>query len=198
MSNGSNRNSPEMLKEVAVRKHSLAAALFDVRNRQATRDDVVVVMKEAELARLELLADEVYPYFDELSDDSGQFELALANGRPPRLWIDMTTHVSMGRDRRLYRFLKDTSVGRVILAESHERGEIATAIGHYMAERIIEKQRALAGDWTSLHMAEQTAIHVERSRRSIAIQSALFFIVGFATSALAIYAWYKSGSPPII
>ena len=92
------------LEEEIARKRSLAAALSEVKNRQANQDDVVVDMKEAELARLELLSNEIRPLFEELDDDNDLFEFGLSNGKPPRLWIDMTAHVSMGHDRRTYRF----------------------------------------------------------------------------------------------
>jgi hypothetical protein len=63
------------------------------------------------------------------------------------LWIDMTAFVVMGRDRRTYRFLKDTRLGRTIVLETAELADIADTITHYVAERIIERERAIEGDW---------------------------------------------------
>ncbi len=195
MSNGSITPSSGIrdLKEEIARTRSLAAALFEVRNRQASRDDVVVDMKEAEQARLELLADEVRPYFDDLAQGNEQFEFALTNGKPPRLWIDMTAHVSMGRDRRTYRFLKDTNAGRIILAESHDMGVVADAVGNYMAERVLEHERVMEGDWISLRLSEERSVETERSRKSAALQSAFWFVLGFGVSALALYLWTRFG-----
>jgi hypothetical protein len=52
----------------------------------------------------------------------------------------------MGRDRRTYRFLRDTRLGRVVLAESHEIRPVADQVTRYIAERIVERQRMIDGD----------------------------------------------------
>ena len=62
------------------------------------------------------------------------------------MWIDAVSHVTMGRDRRLYRFLKDTRLGRVVLAESHDMKPVADQVIRYVAERIVERDRMLHGD----------------------------------------------------
>ena len=64
----------------------------------------------------------------------------------PRLWIDSVAHVAMGRDKRIYRFLHDTRVGRRVLAESHDIADIVQAITAYVARRLVERQRALDED----------------------------------------------------
>ncbi len=177
------------LEEKVARKRSLAAALSEAKNRQANQDDVVVDMKEAELARLELLSNEIRPLFDELTDDNDQFELGLSNGKPPRLWIDMTAHVSMGHDRRTYRFLKDTKAGRVVLAESNNLELVADAIANYVAERVLLRERILEGEWTSLQLAEETAVHKEISRKKSTKLNLIWFALGFGLSAGALYMW---------
>jgi hypothetical protein len=177
------------IEEEVARKRSLAAALSDVKNRQANRDDVVVDMKEAELARLELLSDEIRPLFDELPDDNDQFEFGLSSGKPPRLWIDMTAHVSMGHDRRTYRFLKDTKAGRVVLAESNILELVADAITNYIAERVLERERILQGDWTSLKLVEETSVQKEKNRKKAAQLNFMWFVLGFGLSAGALYLW---------
>ena len=51
----------------------------------------------------------------------------------------------MGRDKRLYRFVLDTRHGRKVLAESPQAEEIVTAVTDYVARRMVERERALAG-----------------------------------------------------
>jgi hypothetical protein len=109
----------------------------------------VVELRDAERARLELLAEELRGVFDEVPPDDEQFIFAVAPGTPPRLWIDMTSFVMMGRDRRTYRFLKDTRIGRTVIRESANLAEVADTITQYVAERIIERERALEGDWVA-------------------------------------------------
>ena len=55
--------------------------------------------------------------------------------------------VAMGTDRRTYRFLKDTRLGRTIILETANMSDMADTVTHYVAERIIERERAIEGDW---------------------------------------------------
>lgn len=123
----------------------LAAAIRDVKNATADREDVVVELREAQRTRLELLAAELEPVFAEVPDDAG-FDFAISSGLQPRLWIDAVSHVTMVRDRRTYRFLKDTRQGRVVLAESLDIRPVADQVTRYVAERLIERQRLIEGD----------------------------------------------------
>ena len=126
---------------------SLRETLRKVRTAETDRTDVVVEMRDAERARLELLADELRPVFGEVPEDDDQFIFTVAPGTPPRLWIDMTAFVVMGRDRRSYRFLKDTRLGRTVIVETAKLEDMADTVTHYIAERIIERERAIEGDW---------------------------------------------------
>jgi hypothetical protein len=51
----------------------------------------------------------------------------------------------MGRDRRTYRFLKDTRIGRVVLGESTDMKTVAGQVTRYVAERVVERQRLMEG-----------------------------------------------------
>jgi hypothetical protein len=126
---------------------SLRDTIRKVRTAETERADVVVELRDAERARLELLADELRGVFNEVPADDEQFIFTVAAGTPPRLWIDMTSFVVMGRDRRSYRFLKDTRLGRTVILETAKLDDIADTITHYVAERIIERERAIEGDW---------------------------------------------------
>jgi hypothetical protein len=123
----------------------LSDAIRDVKNAAADRDDVVVEMREASRMRLDLLAAELAPVFAEVPADIDIFDFAVSSGLQPRLWIDATSHVTMGRDRRTYRFLKDTRIGRVVLAESTEMKPVADQVTRYVAERLVERQRMMEG-----------------------------------------------------
>ncbi len=181
-------------EEDIARERSLAVALAEVRNRQANRDDVVIDMKEAELARLEMLANEIKPLFAELPSDNDQFEFALTNGQPPRLWIDMTAHVSMGRDRRIYRFLKDTKAGRTLLAETGDLNAVADVISNYVAERVLERERILEGEWTHIRLAKEPEPKVAPVKRRSGWLNFLWLLIGIGLSGLAAYAWTHYGS----
>ena len=123
----------------------LSDAIRDVKNAFADRDDVVVDMREAHRMRLDLLAAELAPVFADVPADMDNFDFVVSSGLQPRLWIDAVSHVAMGRDRRTYRFLKDTRIGRVVLAESTEMKPVADSVTRYVAERIVERQRMMEG-----------------------------------------------------
>lgn len=128
---------------------SLSKAMEKNRSAQADRDDVIVEMKHAKLGRLELLAEDLAPVFNELPTDNDQFEFALTNGETPRLWIDMTSFVRMAADGRDYEFVKDTRLGRTILGRTSKRDQIGEIIAAYVAERVLERERMIEGDWIS-------------------------------------------------
>jgi hypothetical protein len=142
---------------------SLKDAIRRVRTAEAERSDVVVELRDAERARLEILADELRGAFAEIPEEHEAFSLSISGGTPPRLWIDMTSFVVMDRDRRTYRFLKDTRLGRTVILETADIGDMADMIVNYVAERIIERERALEGDWlTKRVMRDEVARREER------------------------------------
>ena len=94
-----------------------------------------------------MLADELKGVFAEVPADDEQFVFTVAPGTPARLWIDLTSFVIMGRDGRTYRFLKDTRLGRNVIRELAGLDDMADFVTHYVAERIIEREWAIEGDW---------------------------------------------------
>lgn len=133
-------------KVTAIDKaRKLSDAIREVKNAAADRDDVVVEMREAQRMRLEMLAAELQPVFEDVPSDVENFDFVISTGLQPRLWIDAVSHVTMGRDRRTYRFLKDTRLGRVVLAESTDMKPVADQVTRYIAERLVERQRLMEG-----------------------------------------------------
>lgn len=130
---------------MTVPERKLSDAIREVKNALADRDDVVVELREAQRTRLELLALDLEPVFAEVPPEAVQFDLVISNGLQPRLWIDMSAHVGMGRDRRTYRFVRDTRLGRSVLAESPDLRTVADQVTRYIAERLIERQRMIDG-----------------------------------------------------
>jgi hypothetical protein len=121
----------------------LKAAVHQARVEAAERSSVVVDLRDAEVARLELLDEALDPIFAEVPPEVDLFDRGISRGEVPRLWIDAVAHVAMGRDKRGYRFLHDSRMGRHVLAESHEIADIVQAVTTYVARRLVERQRAL-------------------------------------------------------
>jgi hypothetical protein len=164
----------------------LKEAMHEARVEAAERTSVVVDLRDAELARLELLNDALDPLFAEIPPDVDLFDRGVSRGETPRLWIDAVAHVAMGRDKRAYRFLHDTRVGRRVLAESHEISDIVRAVTTYVARRIVERQRALDEDPDFIQRVALSVAERERRRRRWRAIAAFFF--GFALGVAALFA----------
>jgi hypothetical protein len=166
------RKEPEA--EPAATEHPLNDAVREARIEAAERSGVVVDLRDADVARLELLNDALNPLFKEIPDDVELFDRALSRGDIPRLWIDVVAHVEMGRDKRQYRFVQDTRYGRAVLAESYEVPVLVDAITRYVARRLVERERALTDD--AGRGVAQTVLR--RRRRRWHGRTVLAFILG--------------------
>jgi len=143
----------------------LKDALRQARIDAAERTGVVVDLHDAEVARLELLNEALDPLFAEIPAEVDLFDRGISRGETPRLWIDAIAHVGMGRDKRVYRFLQDTRYGRKVLAESVNIPDVAEAVTKYIAQRLIERERALSEPGTALFGDVRRAVWLERRRR---------------------------------
>jgi hypothetical protein len=146
----------------------------------------VVDLRDAELARLELLNDALDPLFEETPPDIDLFDRVISHGDTPRLWIDAIAHVVMGRDKRHYRFVHDTRYGRKVLAESSDIAAIVEAVTHYVAARIIERERALAEDENPLHARLHRGVYGRRPRRGWRMLRV--FLFGLIAGCVALFA----------
>ena len=164
----------------------LKTAMHAARIEAAERTSVVVDLRDAEVARLELLNEALDPLFKEIPPEVDLFDRGVSRGDTPRLWIDAVVHIAMGRDKRLYRFLQDTRVGRRVMAESHEIADIVKAVTDYVARRLIERERALDEDPQLItRVAPQTARALRRRRRRGWGMLALGFVLGVIALLLA-------------
>ena len=187
---------------------NLTDAIWRVRIAEADRSDGSVDMQEAERARLDMLADELRGVFADIPSEDDQFILSVSGGAQPRLWIDMTAFVAVGRDRRTYRFLKDTRLGRTVIVETSSIDDVADTVTNYVAERVIERERALEGDWLSKRIRRdpkkpdgegQSLVEIPelRRRRVIESRAAGWVVAGFlggvliGAIGLLAYAWIR-------
>lgn len=127
-----------------ARPTRLRDALRKARIEAADRTGVVVDLRDAEVARLEILSEALDPLFGQIPDHVDLFDRGISQGDTPRLWIDVVAHILMGRDKRAYRFVQDTRFGRIVIAESHDVPVIVDAVTDYVARRMVEREHALA------------------------------------------------------
>ena len=165
----------------------LRDALRQARIEAADRTGVVVDLRDAEVARLEILNEALDPLFAQVPEQVDLFDRGISQGDTPRLWIDVVAHVLMGRDKRMYRFVQDSRFGRIVLAESHEVPVIVDAVTDYVARRMIEREHAMVATPMLVPAA------VEMPRRSGFWTFALGFVVGaIALFGLALFATLRN------
>jgi hypothetical protein len=164
----------------------LRDALRNARVDQAERSGVVVDLRDAEVARLELLNEALDPLFEEVPKEVDLFDRGISRGETPRLWIDAIAHVSMGRDKRVYRFVQETRYGRKVLAESVNVPEIVHAVTKYLAQRLIERERARHGLLPGIRDLKHEMRLERRQRRRRALKAFVFgVLVGVAALVAA-------------
>lgn len=182
----------------------LSDAVRRVRIAEAERSDAFDDLHEAERARLAMLADELAGVFAEIPPEDDYFICRVGGGAPPRLWVDPTSHVLIGRDRRTYRFVKDTRLGRVVISESADMQRMADVVTDYIAERVIERERALETDGLLARVRDAAAPRArdaaaakvpeevrERDGGSTIVWMLIALLVGVALGAVGLigYAW---------
>src|ERR1700709_497068 len=152
-------------------------ALRHARIEAGDRTGVVVDLHDAEVARLEILNEALDPLFGQIPERIDLFDRGISQGENPRLWIDVVAHVTMGRDKRIYRFVQDTRFGPIVIAKSHEVAAMVDAITDYVARRMVEREHALV----ATPMPEPVV--AEKPRRS----GFWTFVLGFILGALALF-----------
>jgi hypothetical protein len=178
------RKNKEAPVEAAEPASPLKEAMRLARVEAAERTSVVVDLRDAEMARLELLNEALDPLFADIPSEVDLFDRGISRGDTPRLWIDAVAHVAMGRDKRSYRFLHDSRFGRHVLAESHDIPDIVQAVTTYVARRLVERQRALDEDPGLLARArpiEADRYHARRRWRALG-----WLVLGFAAGIVAL------------
>ena len=182
MSDAQNTGSNAVSDTRATR---LRDALRQARIEAADRTGVVVDLRDAEVARLEILNEALDPLFAQIPEQVDLFDRGISQGDTPRLWIDVVAHVVMGRDKRVYRFVQDTRFGRIVIAESHDVAAIVEAVTDYVARRMVEREHALVA-------TPAKPLVIEKRRHGFWI-FALGFVVGAVVLfALALFAALRS------
>jgi hypothetical protein len=175
MSDAPNAGSQAVSETRPIR---LRDALRQARIEAADRTGVVVDLRDAEVARLEILNEALDPLFAQVPDQVDLFDRGISQGDTPRLWIDVVAHVVMGRDKRIYRFVQDSRFGRIVIAESHDVATMVNAVTDYVARRMIEREHALV----ATPATEPAAVAPPR-------RAGRFwpFVFGFVVGALALF-----------
>ena len=105
----------------------------------------------------------------------------------------------MGRDKRIYRFVKDTRLGRTVLTEDTEVDVIADAVTRYVAERIVLRERALEAGWIAGESGPRPVAGDPAAEQFRSARGTLWALAGFGLGMicgaflLLVYAWINTG-----
>ena len=182
---GRDRKDEESAEYAPVLSRPLKEAIRQARIDNAEQFGVVVDLRDAELARLELLNEALAPLFAEIPPEVEMFDRGISRGDTPRLWLDAVAHVVMGRDKRHYRFVLDGRYGRKMLAESTEIDEIVDAVTHYVANRLVERERALSDK--SMPLPGKTYRNLKAARSHFRWRLLRAFILGLIVGCIALF-----------
>jgi hypothetical protein len=189
------KKAEAMLPSVSLAP-DLRAAVRRARIEEAERTTVLTELRSSELARLETLSAMLQPVFAQIRDGSDLFDCGVSGGDRPRLFIDMIAFVDMGHDRKTYRFVKDSREGRQILAEDSDPQAIVDAVANYIARRIVEREKALAGEAPSARpesKAEPSPGAAAPLPQAGASEFIVTFLGGAASGAAVLYALLRAG-----
>lgn len=184
----------------------LHSSLLKMRNATAERQDAFEGLREQERVLLSALEEELQAFADDVPKDDDWIVLKMSNGERPRYWVDPTSHVVIDRDLRTYRFLRDTRLGRIVVRESDSEEIIAHAIADYIAERMVERERAVDGEWLATVQAnydedsrrrdverQQQAIVPEKRKSNVGV-----YIAGLATGMIVIFGIWAYKDPSVV
>jgi hypothetical protein len=166
------------LKSMLGSKLNFDEALRQARVAESAHLDVALDMRDSQTLRLQALKLDLVGLIEANAEARKFFDLAVVQGDPPRLWIDLITAVIMDPNPRTYKLFQDTQDGRETLFETENRAEMAEKIKTYMAHRLVARER---------QMAAQTPIRGDTQGFSTAALI-LAWLSGLVIGALGLFA----------
>lgn len=132
---------------------ALAEAINRARATQANRESRTADARVIAVSRLETLRARLAPVYAAIPRDVELFDLGMVGHNPPRLFVDIIAFVEMSPDERGFRLMQETRTGRVLLGETADERQMTGLVTNYIAERLVERERALAAQGMHLKPA---------------------------------------------
>lgn len=180
---------------------SLSAAIRVARAEVADRAQALGDLRDAELARLELLREMLEPVLAQVPPEVDLFDAGLVPGEHPRLFIDMVCFVEMARDRRSYRLVQDRRHARTVLHEGDGVGAAVAAVTAYIARRLVEREQLLASMGREPPPAAAPPPAPRRRPAHVLLRGARLAVDGLGVATLGAILWlgihYAHGRLPI-
>jgi hypothetical protein len=132
---------------------ALAEAINRARNAQASRENRAADARIIAVSRLETLRAKLAPVYAAIPRDVELFDLGMVGHAPPRLFVDIIAFVEMAEDGKGFRLVQESRAGRVIIGEAADDRQMTALVTNYIAERLVERERALAAQGMHLRPA---------------------------------------------
>ncbi len=104
----------------------------------------MLAVRDAAMLRLFTLKQEILPYVEAMPEAEGFIDIALVPGHPPRLWIDLSSHVRIAEDGRSWQLVQDTADDREVLFETDRLEDMAAFLRKFIAHRVVRRHRLIA------------------------------------------------------
>ena len=168
-------------------REQVRAELDAARRLEAEHHDAMLAVRDAAMLRLFTLKQEILPYVEAMPEAEGFIDIALVPGHPPRLWIDLSSHVLIAEDGRSWRLVQDTADDREILFETDRLEDMAAFLRKFIAHRVVRRHRMIA----SCHPSEEDAMPPAGKPAEGADFSLLLLVwaSGILTGAAGLVAW---------
>lgn len=163
-------------KDTSGDDQAFGDALRRARLAQAAHFDAMMDIRDAETLRLAALRDDLAQALAARTDRPGFVDLALVPGAPPKLWVDLVTHVVMEPTPRVYRVVQDRASGKAIMFESADRESVKARLLDLVAHRMVDRERVLVAT---------SGTKTEPGYSGAAL--ALAWISGFAIGVMALF-----------
>ena len=121
----------------------LNVALLHARAAESAQFEAMLSFADARILRLENLRELIAKKLASDSKLTELFELNVQPGVKPKLWIDLISAVVMEPDPKTFRLTQDSELGREVLLETAELGQMADYVVRYLAQRAVLQERAV-------------------------------------------------------
>ena len=133
----------EPTTDLQAAQKALDASLRIARQQQSAHQGAVVAIRDSQTLRLQVLHDELVPVVKARHETSDFIELSLIQSDVTKLWLDLTSYVTMAPDPRTYRLVQDTREGPKTLFETKIRAEMHAKVVEFIAHRTVIRQREM-------------------------------------------------------
>ncbi len=168
-------------------RQQVRAELDAARRLEAEHHDAMLAVRDAAMLRLFTLKQEILPYVEAMPEAEGFIDIALVPGHPPRLWIDLSSHVLIADDGRSWRLVQDTADDREVLFETDRLEDMTAFLRKFIAHRVVRRHRLVASCRPPEEKAETSDTKpAEAQNFSLLL---LVWASGILTGAAGLVAW---------